>query len=212
MISTTKRTENYIDEHQAIKTCLKKGLINYSALARHMKQELNLQTVNEESILIAARRYKEKISKKIDYDEQAVINIFKSSNTTIKNNVVSFTIEKTVYPDSLLEIEKLVKKQKDLFFSIEGTKTITIITDKNHKDLVQTKFKNNIIGKEGLKENLSLITISSPGIQETPGCISYLTTLFFDNSINIEQFMSCHDDTLILVKSEELPKVVGKFF
>jgi|TARA_B100001971_G_C17968411_1_gene421075 hypothetical protein len=204
MPTITKLTEDYIQEYKSIKDCLKKGIINYSALSRLIGKDLGIEKkAKKEAILIAARRYKEKIKGKTL--ENDIIGLFRKSNLEIKNNMVIFTLEKSIYPDSLIEIEKTIKKEKELFFSIEGKKTLTIIVQKQHMNMVEKRFKNYIIAK---KENLSLITLSSPGIDKIPGAVNYITGFFFENEINIEEFMSCHEDTLIVVDSGKINKVM----
>lgn len=204
MVTTTELTERYISEHRSVKDCLKKGLINYSALSRLIAKDLGLENkTSKEAILIAARRFKEKIKSKSLEDD--IIALFKDSNIEIKNNVVRYIIDKTTYPDSLIDIEKTIKKDKGLFFSIEGAKTIIIIIQKQDKSLVEQKFKHNIIDK---KTNLSLVTVTSKGIAAVPGAVNYISGLFFENEINIEEFMSCHDDTLIVINSSDIEKIM----
>jgi uncharacterized protein YktA (UPF0223 family) len=205
MPTTSEITERYIREHRSIKECLKKGIINYSSLSRLIAKDLELdKKVSKDAILIAARRFKEKI-KSASMDDR-IIDLFKKCNIEIKNNIAVFTIEKNIYPDALTDIEKLIKKQGELFFAIEGTKTITLIFQKKNKEIITKKFKSNIIDRN---ENLSLITITSEGIWQVPGAVNYISGLFFENEINIEEFMSCYDDTLIVIKSENVEKTMG---
>lgn len=203
MVTTAELTEGYISEHRSIKDCLKKGLINYSALSRRIARELGIKDASKEAILIAARRYKEKI--KDEAHENNIIGLFKNSNIEIKNNIVTYTLKKNVYLESLIEVEKEIKKGGGLFFSIEGTKTITIILQKQNKKLMESKLKNYILTK---KEDLSLITINSPGIEKIAGAVSYITGLFFENDINIEEFMSCYEDTLIVINTPDVEKII----
>lgn len=205
MPTTTELTEAYISEHRSIKDCLKKGIINYSALSRIIGRELNIEKkTSREAIVVAARRFKEKI--KEGALEDAIIGLFKNSNMEIKNNIVIYTLDKNIYPESLVEIERSVKKEKDLFFSIEGAKTITVVIQQKNGKLMEARFKNNILKK---MVNLSLITLSSPGIESTPGAIYHLAGLFFENEINIEEFMSCHYDTLIVIESKNIAKAIN---
>jgi aspartokinase len=205
MPTTTDLTESYIKEHASIKYCLKKGLINYSALSRMISKELSLEKkTTKEAILIASRRYKEKIN--VKQSELDIIRLFKNSNLDIKNNIVVYTIEKNIYPDALIDIERQIKKDHSLFFAIEGTKTITLIIQKQNKEDIEKAFKTKIIEK---KETLSLITISGKGIGDTPGAVNFLSSQFFENSINIEEFMSCYDDTLIVIETQNLEKAIG---
>jgi aspartokinase len=202
MASVTEQTEKYISEHRSIKECLKKGLINYSSLARLVQKDLGTKA-KKEAILIAARRYKQKI--KNAPLEDKIIKLVENSNIDIKNNIIIYTLEKNIFPDSLVEIEKEIKHDKELFFAIEGTKTITLIIQKQNKELIEKKFKSNIINK---KTDLALITISCKGIEETPGVVNYISGWFFDNSINIEEFMSCYNDTLVVINAEDVDKAI----
>lgn len=207
MPTVAELTENYLKEHRSIRNMLRLGLINYSALARHISLELGMQkTVSNEAVLMAIRRYKEKISDELS--EEDIIRLFNNSNIEIKNNIVTFTVNKRVYPDLLIEVERKIKHDKGLFFSIEGTKTITLIVQEPHEELIDDELEKDIINK---KEKLSLITISSPGIDQIPGAVSYMTGLFFENGINIEEFMSCYDDTLIVIESKFISKIIKIF-
>ena len=205
MPTTTELTEAYISGHRSLKDCLKKGVINYSALSRIIGRELGIEKkTSREAIVVAARRFREKI--KDGALEDAIIRLFKDSSMEIKNNIVIYTLDKSIYPESLVEIEKSVKKEKDLFFSIEGTKTITVMIQQKNSRLIEGRFKNNIFKK---RANLSLITLSNPGIEDTPGAIYHLAGLFFENEINIEEFMSCHDDTIIVIESKNIAKAIN---
>ncbi len=202
MPSTAELTEKFISEHPAIKDCLKKGLINYSALSRFIAAELPKGT-SSEAVAIAAIRFRDGI--KDEKRDREISSLFRRSNLEVKNNIMRFTIAKHIYPDSLIDIEREVKKHRWLFFAIEGTETITLLVQKQSAPLIQKRLKSFIVST---KKDLSLITFTSTGIQETEGAVAYLTGLFFENGINIEEFMSCYDDTLIVIKSSNVPRAM----
>ena len=205
MPTTAELTEKYILDHVSVKDCLKKGLINYSALARLIAKDLGIEKkTSREAILVAARRFRMKMNE-VHHHENEILKLLKKSNVEIKNNIVIFTLEKYVYPDSLIEIEKVIKKEKALFFAIEGTKTITIIVQGQSAGLIEKHFRAHVLDK---RECLSLFTITSPGIRTTPGVVTYISSMFFENDINIEEFMSCYDDTLIVIDSKDTNKVI----
>ena len=59
--STTELTIEYIQDRPFIKSCLKKGLINYSSLARLISSDLKIEKKSSmEAILVAARRFQAK--------------------------------------------------------------------------------------------------------------------------------------------------------
>jgi uncharacterized protein YktA (UPF0223 family) len=204
MPTATQLTEEYINSHPSIKDCLKKNLINYSALSRLISKELNIEKkTSKEAILVASRRYKEKINSKLSEDK--IIELFKNSRMEIKNKISVFVVEKNIYSQELIEIEKKIKREKGIFFSIEGTRTITIIVQDQDINIVEKKIANHIISKN---DKLSLISVYSPGIEKTPGVIAFLTGLFFENGINILEIMSSWNDTLIIVESKDIKKVM----
>ena len=206
-LSITKLTENYIQEHPSIKDCLKNGLINYSSLSRQIAGELKLDLKNNfDAILIACRRFKRKL-KKEEIFESKILKILKESKIEIKNKIIAVVLEKDIFFGNLLNLEKEIKKRKEVFRVIEGLSGITIITTEDFLDLIKKYFKNKIILEN---KNLAEITIKSPKeIETTPGTYAYLCSLFGENNINIVETLSCWTDTIFLIKEDDVGKVMG---
>lgn len=207
MPNITKLAENYILGHPSIKDCLKNGLINYSSLSRKIAAELNLNLKKHfDAILIACRRFQRAL-KREEISENKILKILKESNIEIKNKIIAVVLERGVFFDNLISLEKEIRKRKEIFRVIEGISAITIITTENFLDLIKKYFKNKII-LENL--NLAEITIKSPKEIETiPGTYAYLCNLFGENNINIVETLSCYTDTIFLVKEEDVGKVMG---
>lgn len=207
MPNITKLTENYILQHPSIKDCLKNGLINYSSLSRKIAAELNMNVKNNfDAILIACRRLKRKL-KKDGISENRILNILKQSKIEIKNKIIAVVLEKDIYFGNLINLEKEIKKRKEIFRIIEGVSGITIITAEDFLDLIKKYFKNKIVLEN---KNLAEITIKSPEeIEATPGTYAYLASLFGENNVNIVESLSCFTDTIFLVKEEDAGKVIN---
>src|SRR3989338_8152496 len=156
-INITKLTESYILNFPSVKDALKKGLINYSSLARKIIKDKNLDKKSFDAILIACRRYYRKVKEEAS-NEEKILSILKSSNVEIKNKVAAIVLEKDIHMPNLLNIENKVKKQNKVF-------------------------RNKIMKKS---QDLVEITLKSPKeIETTAGVISYLYSLFGENNINI---------------------------
>jgi len=207
MLNITKLTESYILEHPSIKDCLKNGLINYSSLSRKIALELNLNLKkNFDAILIACRRLKRKLKKEEAF-ESKILKILKHSKIEIKNKIVAIVLEKDIFFGNLINLEKEIKKQKEIFRVIEGVSGITIITIEDFVDLINKYFKNKIILEN---RNLAEITIKSPKeIETTPGTYAYLCSLFGENNINIVETLSCWTDTIFLVNENDVGKAMS---
>ena len=207
MQSVTKLAEEYISNHPSVKDCLKNDLINFSSLSRQIAKEsdLNLKK-NFDAILIACRRYQRKL-KKEEILESKILKILKNSKIEIKNKVIAVVLEKDVFFGTLQNLEKEIKKRKEIFRIIEGASAITVITTEEFLESIRKYFKNKIIVEN---TNLAEITIKSPKeIEEVPGTYAYLCSLFGENNINIVETLSCWTDTIFLVDEKDTGKVMG---
>jgi len=209
MPTTTELTEKYLIEHPSIKDCLKHGIVNYSKLSRKIAKEINIEKkVSLEAILIACRRYEMKL-KDANIREKKILDILKRSELEIKNKIVVVIIGKNIYMEKLLEMEKKTRKTADPFYAIEGTKVFTIILSEKYLDDFKKLFGRNILKTS---KNLTMITIKSPtDMENTPGVIAYITSLFSEHGINIVETMSCWTDTIFIVTEQDMP-VVMQFF
>ena len=205
-INITKLTEKYISEHPSVKDCLKKGMINYSKLTRQIASDIKIDLKNNfDAILIACRRYHGKIKSESTV-EAKILNVLKQSKVEIKNKIIVVVVEKNIYLDNLLDLEKEVRKNTEVFHVIEGTNSMTLVTGEEFLEKIRKLFRNKII-----KENRNLIEIilkSPKEIETVPGIISYLYSLFGEHGINIIETMSCWTDTLFVIKEEDIAKVM----
>ena len=206
-MNITKLTENYVLQHPSVKDCLKNGLINYSSLSRRIASELNLNIKNDfDAILIACRRLKRKLKQEETF-ENKILKILKQSKVEVKNKVIAVVLEKDIYFESLINLEKEIKKKKEIFRVIEGASGITVITTEDFLEQIKKYFKNKIMLEN---KNLAEIIIKSPEeIETTPGTYAYLASLFGESNINIVESLSCWTDTIFLVKEEDVGKVMN---
>jgi len=199
-MNVAKVTEKYIQEHPYVRNCLKKGLINYSSLSRIIGEKEKIK--NFDAILIACRRYRDKIKK--DKYEKEILELLSKSKIEVKNKIMVVVLEKNTPNIEILE--KKVRKDQEIFRLIEGATAKTLIVSNEYNEDVKKLFKTNI-----LKENHNLVEItikSPPDIESTPGVISLLYSLFSESGINIVETMSCWIDTIFIVEDKDLAKVM----
>lgn len=202
--NTTTKTIKYIKEHPYIQSCLKKGLINYSSLARTIAKELDIsKKTSMEAILIAARRFKEKLKNSYE-DENAIKKLLSKSEIEIKNKISVLTL-KSLSAQQLHYLEEKLSNSNSTFFLLKGSEHYTLI--------LQEKFVENFKRKPGAylneKHKLSMVLIkSSQNIEVTKGVVAYLTNLFFENGINIIEFSSSWTDTVFVISSEDVQKTI----
>lgn len=199
--SLAEKTRLFIDTHPSVKDCVAKGLVNYSALARTIMKELDLD--NEEAVMIACRRYASKLGTTTNH-ELDILKILRDSRLEMRTKtcIVTAKNEWTV----LHKMDNLFKdfwNDNSIMQVVQSASAVTIIADKLMKDrIVDTVGKFNIIK---IRDNLVEIVVKSPEkIVDTSGVIAHLITNLSDAGINIEETVSCHTDTIFIVSEDEM--------
>jgi hypothetical protein len=198
--SVAEKTRGYIDAHPSVKDCMAKDLINYSSLARLIMKDLSIK--NEEAVMIACRRYAQKLSKK-DH-EGDILAILADSRIEVKTKICIITASNdwTV----LQRLERIFAKlinQKALMQVIQGAQAITIIADE--------KLRNEVVNEVGetnvlkVREDLVEITVKSPQkIGDTSGVFSYLVSNLSEQGVNMVETVSCHTDTIFIIHERDM--------
>jgi len=199
--SLAEKTRSYIDAHPSIKDCVSKGLVSYSSLARLIMKDLGID--NEEALMIACRRYADKLSVTSDH-EKDVLKILKDSRLEMRTKICIVTAKNdwTV----LHKMDNLFKdlwNENSIMQVVQSASAVTIIADRSLKDrITDTVGRFNVIK---IRENLVEIAVKSPEkIVDTSGVIAYLITNLSDAGINIEETVSCHTDTIFIVKEADM--------
>ena len=206
MVTTTERTKNYLKEHPSIKDCLKMGVINYSKLARRIGKELTLdKKTSMEAILVACRRYAEELKREEIFEEK-ILGILRKSELEIKNKIVVIIIDKQIHKDSLMALERTIRKSGDACYFIEGVNAYTLIFAEKFLESLEPQYKKYIIKKTN---RLALITLRSPStLENTPGVMGHLFTTLADHGINIVETMSCWTDTMFVIAEEDVGRAM----
>ncbi|MDR0335130.1 MAG: ACT domain-containing protein [Methanomassiliicoccaceae archaeon] len=199
--SLAEKTRSYIDAHPSIKDCVSKGLVSYSSLARLIMKDLSID--NEEAVMIACRRYADKLSVTSDH-EKDILKILKDSRLEMRTKICIVTAKNdwTV----LHKMDNLFKdlwNENSIMQVVQSASAVTIIADRSLKDrITDTVGRFNVIK---IRENLVEIAVKSPEkIVDTSGVIAYLITNLSDAGINIEETVSCHTDTIFIVKEADM--------
>src|SRR3989344_4630030 len=137
-----------IQSNPYIQFCLADGLINYSALARHYLPEIEKsegRPVNEESVMVAIKRYSEKVNftpAKLNYAE-----IFSQVSVGMHEDMAFGVFEKT---DKVIEeMTRLFREEKwevgEIRTVMEEPLTITALVKKSKLDRLCEKIEGKLI-------------------------------------------------------------------
>jgi len=204
-MNITKLTEKYIESKPSIKDCLKKDMVNFSKLARTIIKENKLKNNDFDAVLIACRRYKRKLKKEFQHEEQ-ILDLLKKTKISLKTKIAVIVLEKTIFFNNLIEIGKKIKKTNEEFHMFEGPSSITVITSQEFLPEIKKTFKNSIIK---INKDLVAVILKSPeNIENLPGVVAFTYSLLADNSVNLVESMSCWTDTIFVVNEKQIAKVM----
>lgn len=194
-------TREFIEKHPSILDCLQDGLINYSALARKMSNEL--QIGQEEAILIAARRYAKKLENQRKH-ETDILEILHASRIEMHSRIAFITARNDWrILQSLDSAIKTALNQNISVQVIHGSQGISIVAEDNQvDDLIQTIGKDNLIK---VRTGLVKIVIRSPeNIEEVSGVVAYLCQALARHRINCLEIVICYTDNIFIIDEKDM--------
>ena len=81
-----------------------------------------------------------------------------------------------------------------------------MILSEKHLEELRRFFDSSVIK---VSKDRAMITIKSPrDLENTPGVIAYISSIFGEHGINIVETMSCWTDTIFVVSEEDIPTVM----
>lgn len=189
MATTANLVRLYLKRRPQMLSIVNNSLCNYSALARRLQHEIFPSRKDEFTAIKAAllRMAREETPGTGKDWEKGVERILKASSIEIRTHVA--------------------------VSSSKGSTGIPVIAMSNSKSGVMSVVDASYakqLRKKGIKVigDLTLVILCSPQeLQDTPGCVSAILDAIAAEGINVLEFISCHTDTLMVVKNADAVRV-----
>ncbi len=205
MPSIAQIVEELVMERPFLADALRRGLINYGALADELLPSAQRETkrpVRHAAVMMALRR----LSEKLEAQEVRTPD-FKKSEVTIRSNLFELTVRNTSRAfEKIHEYRRRVAHERGEILTItDGLHELTIISNRQHlaplKKLLRSEHVKNIT------ENLSLLTITIPDdALGTPGYFATLTRAFAWENINIIEIVSTLTEMTFALHDKDVPR------
>ena len=206
MITVSEIVEKIIVGSPLLEEALYEGLINYSALARKIKPEVQkelMKNVQEGAILMAIRRLSKKIRPKTD-----VKKILQSNpDLIVRSNLIELVIANIDFSiENHKKLLALAEEQENTFMTItEGVFETTIIASRELLTEIQAILPKRKIIKELL--DLSSITIRLPKENiYTPGLYYFFLKSLAWEGINVVEVVSTYTEFTIILEDCEVDR------
>jgi hypothetical protein len=189
---------DYVSQRHHLKECLRRGLVNHSALAREVCDFA--KTDRFDAVLIACRRLASRLKSQVS-EGKRIRQLLKQARIELKNRVVVVVIEKPRDYERLYLLQKSIKKERGDFNIIEGAHAIVIISEQKFLASIREAFRTGILK---ITQALAQISMTfDEKIESTPGVVAQIYGLLADNGINVLEEMSSWIELMIVVDEKE---------
>ena len=187
MATTANLVRLYLKRRPQLLSMVNRGLCNYSALARRLQKEIFPGRKDEFTAIKASllRLAREEDGGR-DW-ERGVEKILRASSVEVRTHVA--------------------------VASSSGSAGVPVIAMSNSKSGVMSVVDSSYcaqLKKKGIRviDDLTLVILCSPPeLQDTPGCVSAILDAIAAEGINVLEFISCHTDTLMVVRNADAVRV-----
>lgn len=206
MITVPEATRKVIERSRYLAEAMSKGLINYSALARYIKPELEqmlFKDVSKSSIIMALKRLEPYFKPKHQH-----VTVFQNPpEMIVRSNLTEITVANSEeMTKKLPQIIAAYTNQQKYFFTItEGVSETTIIAS---QDLFE-KIKTILDGERIVDtfQDLSSITIRLPKeVLKSPGIFYFFLKSLAWEGINIIEVVSTYLEFTIILEDNNVNK------
>ena len=202
-ISVTSAVREEVNFDLSVQDALARDYVNLSALARMLVPKVGKRTkkkVRVEGVITALKRLRGAYSP-ASHDIGKVIA---GSVVNVRTHVSKVSAEKN--RRTLQAVASMLSRHQEDFIQVsESLTAITLIFDQRlHK-----RVKKDLSGGEILSEGDDLAAIivqSSERIVSTPGCVIAFYNQLSRRHVNMEDTVSCHTDTIMVVKVKDAGK------
>ena len=182
--SVARLVREAIQMRPSLLDSLKMGIVNYSALARMLQEEIGEGST--EAVKAAVIRIAEDLSKDRRLQEEEVRGILKESKVRLQDKIA------VLISPIKLDIPYIVT---------------AYLTDSYVYIVDQTGLGKDMLKEVQVMSNLVALVLLSPDrVETTPGFVAFITQLLSGHDINIIEFISCFTNTVIVLDTKDALK------
>ncbi len=199
-MTITQQVRTWLQSNPAIARCLHEDLVNLSALARRMQEDLSVE--RPQSIVTALRRIRRDQSQDTDDGVQEALA---ASRVEMRTHAALLT-----YHASWSLLQRLAGtlagiSDDERVHVFHGWEDITVVAD---EELIETL--EAAVGDAPLERRTGLVELNLRSDQASvPGFLAATTTALAAKGINLIDAASCRMDHIFLIEERDLPHAIS---
>ncbi|BDD12266.1 hypothetical protein FUAX_46980 (plasmid) [Fulvitalea axinellae] len=207
MVTIAEATEEIVNRSAFLQEAILDGIINYSALARKIKPDVEKQLfkdVQEGAIVMALKRMAPRLSR--HHHEQDIMEYLQHTGEIIvRSDLVDLAYKNSpTLSEKQSQLLRNVQNVNDVFHaSTKGVYETNIILSRSGLEMIEKVFESETMIMR--IDNLASVTIRTPESykKDVPGVFYYITKMFAWKAINVVEIISTkHEITFIVGKNQ----------
>lgn len=202
-MSISAKTNRYISERPSIKECMRRDLINFSALARQICKKEKIKNID--AAIVACRRYQARL-KQDEANEDVIRDMMRRAKLRVRSKMGVVIAERPRDLSTIYEIQRKIRTSRGDCILVEGDEVITIITNMENLELFAERLKSNVLK---IRENLAqVIMVFDRRIETTSGVAFFIFSMLAGRGINILEEVSCWTDVVLVLEERLLAQAL----
>jgi len=205
-VSVAEATRELLDTKPFLKELMDMNAVNYRGLARNFKKQVEEKTgrekVNLDSIVVAIRRYEDKLTLRESWTER-IESVLGNSELTMAGDIFYYTLprERKYHKLALDLYDQIDRRSGDRIYLLQSDAEIGLVTNRSNLELIEEKVDKKDI--KNMEKDAAIVVLDSPEeILEANGILSYLTERIIANGIGVLEMFSTYTETVFLVREE----------
>jgi len=199
-LSVSKAVREQVDGDSLLQEALARDIVNISAVARSLRPALKSRVgkeVSEQAIITSLKRIKGVYGRRT----LGYLKVLANSTIDVKTDLAKISV--TANAKTASKIRSLAFTSYDSFIQISSSPhAYTLVFEQALYGSVREEFDEGSIMEA--KTDLAALILHSPEeIVETPGCVAAIYNQIARAGINIEDTLSNHTDTIIVVSMDD---------
>lgn len=172
-MSVAEEVEKYVEKRPYIQEALAEEIVNYSALARKVQEEVD---GGFEAVKMALRRHTEDLKERRRTRRKNIGEVMEGTSVELRNN---------------MQVCKSDREKKG-----------KVLSKTKHGYTVMQESGVECDG-EVIEDQVMITLKSPKNLEGTPGVLSYVLSILAAREINVTELISCREDTHIVIDEED---------
>jgi len=201
-VSVPDAVRDIITRNRSIYDCIKMDLINYTALAVKIQNDVETQVggpINLNTIVVAIKRYADSFEKKDEIQQEAVL---KNARLSLTDGVIDikFSTEEFGINDTATLMDKFTQIDPDYEF-FRFTDSFRVLTE----DILDVRklLESLPLQKNTFQAGLAKISIRVPEVQGGSDIVSYVSEILHNNGIELVNAYFGQDEIVIVLHEKD---------